>query len=701
MKFAIQFRNLKSLLTYLFSSVLVIYSNGQLKEDSLFSQSLDNVVVTATRTPRLMGNVAIPVSVVNAKTLYQSGSLRLNDILSEQTGINIVDNFGKGVQVQGLSSEYTLILVDGEPLIGRTGGVLDLSRISVRNIRKIEIVKGPSSSLYGSEAMGGVINIITDGSGINKSDFGLRYGRFNTLDGSFNFSRRVKKTDITASVNYNRSAGYSLKPNQQQKTVEPFWKTVQQLSVNHQLSPQWKMGTGIRRNVTYIDNTIEVSNQGIAVLSKGFERNDEFNLTPYLQYKGNKIKTTLRGYITGFESEQLLSVKGSADTYNDRFDQLFSRVENQTDWQIREQSAFTFGAGHIEESVASNRYDSLATKRKNAISYFFAQHEELLTRKLTAIGGFRFDANKAYASVWSPKMALQYKPSEKFSINVSYGRGFKAPDFRQLYLNFTNLAAGAYSVFGSEVAAAELQRLSALQQIDQVTGIMGGLAALKPEVSGGLNLGAKLKLKDGIQISANLFRNDITNMIVTDIVAFKKNGGQIYSYFNLKSALTQGLELDLDKRISRTFTLKAGYQYLYTADKDVLAQIRKGEIFQRELISGSSVRMKTTDYAGLPLRSKHSANLKLSYETATGFFATTRLFYRGRWGTFDQDGNGIINRSDEFAKGFLLVNVSAGLSLKKHWKLMAGLDNLLNYKDVLNLPGTPGRVGYIDLQFNF
>ena len=236
MKFAIQFRNLKSFLSYLFSSVLFIYSKGQLKEDSLFSQSLDNVVVTATRTPRLMGNVAIPVSVINAKTLYQAGSLRLNDILAEQTGINIVDNFGKGVQVQGLSSEYTLILVDGEPLIGRTGGVLDLSRISVRNIRKIEIVKGPSSSLYGSEAMGGVINIITDGSGVNKSDFGLRYGRFNTLDGSYNFSRRFKKTDVTASVNYNRSAGYSLKPNQQQKTVEPFWKTVQQLSLNHQLS---------------------------------------------------------------------------------------------------------------------------------------------------------------------------------------------------------------------------------------------------------------------------------------------------------------------------------------------------------------------------------------------------------------------------------------------------------------------------------
>ncbi|MFM1794215.1 MAG: hypothetical protein RL642_600, partial [Bacteroidota bacterium] len=356
---------------------------GQMSTDSASAKSIDEVVVTATRTPRLMGNIAIPVTVINTKSVYQTGSLRLNDILAEQTGINIVEGFGKGVQVQGLSSEYTLILIDGEPLIGRTGGVLDLSRISVRNIRKIEIVKGPSSSLYGSEAMGGVINIITDGAGQNKTDVGLRYGRFNTMDGTFNFSRRFGKTDVTASFNYNRSEGYSLKPNQAQKTVEPFWKTVQQISVNHQMSDKWKLGSGFRRNVTYIDNTIEVSNQGVAILSKGFERNDEFNLTPYLQYKSGNIKTTLRGYITGFESVQLLNVKGSSSTYNDKFNQLFSRVENQTDWQIREQSSLTLGAGHVDESVASNRYDSMSTNRKNSISYFFAQHEEQLSKQLT------------------------------------------------------------------------------------------------------------------------------------------------------------------------------------------------------------------------------------------------------------------------------------------------------------------------------
>lgn len=676
---------------------------AQLPTDSASARSMDEVVVTATRTPRLMGNVAIPVSVVNAKTIYQTGSLRLNDILAEQTGIVMVDNFGKGIQVQGLSSEYTLILIDGEPLIGRTGGVLDLSRVTVRNIRKIEVVKGPSSSLYGSEAMGGVINIITDGSGQRKANLALRYGRFNTVDGSFNFSRKFNRTDVTASANYNRSEGYSLKPNAAQKTVEPFWKLAEQISINHQINNQWKIGSGWRRNITYIDNTIEVVNGGVPILSKGFERNDEYNITPYIQFNDAKRwKSTLRGYVTGFKAHQQLDVKDIAGNYNDRFNQLFARVENQTDWQIRDGSSLTFGVGHVRESVASNRYDSMSTKRTNSISYFFAQHEERLATNLTLVGGVRFDANQAYASVWSPKLALHYTPTERLTINFSYGRGFKAPDFRQLYLNFTNLAAGAYSVFGTEVAKVELKRYQEMQLIDQMTARAGELSSLRPEVSGGVNLGFKYQLNATASIQANFFRNDLQNMIVTDVVALKKNGGQIFSYFNLKRALTQGVEVDLEKKFQNRLTARVGYQFLYAADKEVLESIKNGEMYQRSSIYSSSVtRMKLSEYGGLPFRSRHNANLKLTYETQKGLFATLRTFYRSRWGVADIDGNGVINRADEYAKGYVQVNASAGFSVGEKWKIMGGVDNIFNYKDIQFQPGNPGRAGYIDVQFNF
>src|SRR4030095_10368749 len=114
------------------------------ENDTLFRKNLEEVVFTATRTERKLTNVAVPVTIISKKTVQQAGSLRLKDVLQEQTGIFITNGFGAGIQMQGLNPDYTLILLDGEPLIGRTAGVLDLNRVTVGNIKKIEIVKGPS-----------------------------------------------------------------------------------------------------------------------------------------------------------------------------------------------------------------------------------------------------------------------------------------------------------------------------------------------------------------------------------------------------------------------------------------------------------------------------------------------------------------------------------------------------------------------------
>lgn len=128
----------------------------------------DEIVVTGTRTERKLSNVAVPTKIISRKTIQQAGSLRLSDVLQEQAGLFLTSGFGVGVQMQGLNPDYTMIMINGEPLVGRTSGVLDLNRLTVGNIQKIEIVKGPSSSLYGSEAMAGVINIITDKSASKK-----------------------------------------------------------------------------------------------------------------------------------------------------------------------------------------------------------------------------------------------------------------------------------------------------------------------------------------------------------------------------------------------------------------------------------------------------------------------------------------------------------------------------------------------------
>jgi outer membrane receptor for ferrienterochelin and colicins len=94
-------------------------------------------------------------------------------------------------------------------------------------------------------------------------------------------------------------------------------------------------------------------------------------------------------------------------------------------------------------------------------------------------------------------------------------------------------------------------------------------------------------------------------------------------------------------------------------------------------------------------------NAKLFYDNAVrGWSASLRVIYRSRWGTYDKEGNDIINRSDEFAKGFALLNITAGKTIN-HFKVQAGIDNLFNYKDVVNLPAQPGIQPYISLAYSF
>ena len=162
--------------------ILFCLFNNLFGQDSL---RLDEIVITATKTERSLSKIPLPVTSISAKEIHALGSSRLQDVLLEQVGINIVpqiNGLGNGLQLQGLNPDYTLILIDGEPVVGRYTGSLELNRITAGEIKKIEIVKGPSSSLYGSDALAGVVNIITHKSLTNKLTAQIKYAERNTLD---------------------------------------------------------------------------------------------------------------------------------------------------------------------------------------------------------------------------------------------------------------------------------------------------------------------------------------------------------------------------------------------------------------------------------------------------------------------------------------------------------------------------------------
>ena len=163
----------------------------EVQKDSVKTNELSEVkVTTATRTERVLSSLPLPMTIITSEAIIKSGVTRLNEILNEQTGIILIpDESGfEGIQMQGLDAAYTMILIDGVPLVGRSSGVLDLSRVSVGNIERIEIVKGASSALYGSEAMGGVINVITKKpvKDMFSGSLSYRYATFNTNDANAN-----------------------------------------------------------------------------------------------------------------------------------------------------------------------------------------------------------------------------------------------------------------------------------------------------------------------------------------------------------------------------------------------------------------------------------------------------------------------------------------------------------------------------------
>jgi outer membrane receptor for ferrienterochelin and colicins len=658
----------------------------------------DSVVVTATRTERKLSNLTVPVTIINAKSIQQNGSLRLTDILKEQTGLNLTSGFGAGVQLQGLNPDYTIILINGEPLVGRTAGVLDLNRIALGNIKKIEIVKGPSSSLYGSEAMAGVINIITDATIGAPLTLGLRYGTYNTLDANLETKLQSKKVQYQGFYNTYHTDGYSIRPNSNSRVTTPIERYTSTQQLKWTLNSKTNLVLNSRFTNEKIQNEIAVANNGVTIYSIGKEDINDVNLSGNVNHRfSSTLKTSVRAYSTTYDAVQnLLTINGLP--YRDVLNHNFKRVENQTDWDINKNLQAVFGVGAVWEGVKSSRYDSEKVRKQNDIQYTFTQWEWKPIEKFTLIGGLRFDNNSQFASAFSPKVSMLYKLSAKHQFRFSIGQGFKAPDFRQLFLDFTNAAAGSYSVFGAAQAQQVIANLDRLGQIGNLFPNYYLIKALKPEYSNGAHFTWDWKVNQQSNVSVQLFRNDIKNLIESQQIGTYISGAQIYSYINIGRAFTTGFELEGQHKLNAAWTLSGGYQYLVTGDKDQLAEIKAGTVYTKNS-QGYSRLLKLNEYVGLPNTSKHKLQLKVNYNSPKGYYLNARAIYRSRWAVNNNNGNEVFDNGDVFASGYIVFNTAAGKAFKNGLSVQAGIDNINNYIDAANLPNLPGRTMFLSMRY--
>jgi outer membrane receptor for ferrienterochelin and colicins len=705
---------------YLFNPVFLILfcnSNGQAQikplKDTL-TGSGEEIVVTANRSERKLSNVAVPTTLISKKTIQRTGSLRLQDILQEQTGLVMVNStlgtslngypnpFGQGIQMLGLDPAYTAILLDGEPLVGRNAGILKLGRIATGNIRQIEIVKGPSSSLYGSEAMAGVINILTETPQNTSVDLQLHRASNDTWGGTISYADKFDKTGVQFFLNRYSSAGYDLDPNLYGKTVDPFREWTGQLKITQEFSKKMQLLVSLRNYDSKQDNNYQIYQQGVPVIASGATSEQDRSAFMQLRWKLNaESRIYFRSFYEQYQNHSFVNLDKTATLFDEtKFDQTVLKPEIQFEKTHPGKDQYVAGLGTSFESVDASRYTGL---QKLTNMYVFTQKEwYLLQQKLTIVAGARLDKRTDFAVHLSPRLAFAYQSNPHWKFTASVGFGFKAPDFRHMYLNFYNSQIG-YSLLGKNSLSTALQKLQQQGLLQAGADINPYLNTneLKPETSFGIHLGAKYT-NGPFGAEFGLFRNDIDNLIDVYALPFtRSNGLPIYSYQNTGSVFTEGFETDIRYQISSKWSLAGGYQFLLAKDKQVLAKIDNGQMYKRDPVSFQTTLVTRQDYYGLPNRSRHAVNAKILYDDiAEGLDAYIRVIYRGQFGFMDVNGNNIIDDSREMVAGFPIVNMATSKTIGKHFRVQGGIENVFNYTNPTQMSNIAGRLFFININYS-
>lgn len=667
-------------------------------QDTLRTKQLEEVVVTATRSERTLAELPVPVTIIPKAQIRSMGSLRLNDVLGEQTGLTIVSDHGTGIQIQGFAPDYTLILIDGEPLIGRTAGTLELNRIAVGNIKQIEIVKGPSSSLYGSEALAGVVNIITEKSTGTNGSVTSRYGTNGTTDLGATLNYKKDKFSATLFANRYSTTGYDLTPETAISTVNPYYNYTLQSKLNYDFSKQTQFSISCRYFSEKQNSYAEAAEDLSPLNSKSIT--EDWNVNPVLIHQfSDKLKTTIRFYGSGFNNTTDLMYKSNGSWYDSSFfKQHFYRPEIQAEYFLNNKNIFTLGAGRIWETVEATRYDG---KMQYETNYLYFQYEWQPVTKLNLIAGARYDNNTAYAAQVSPKLSAQYEINPWLLLRGSFGVGFRAPDFRQLYLNFTNNTVG-YSVFGTQEVEAGVQRLADRGEITTILVDPASVRKIDAESSRSYNLGFRLSPIKSVPVNIGFFSNNVSDLIATQAIAQKTNGYFVYSYVNISRAVMQGVEVDASYMLSKNISLSAGYQYLVTQDKNVIDQLKSGQVFKKDPETNITSRVKQEEYGGLFNRSKHMANAKVFYShKPSGWEGSLRAVYRGRYGFGDLNNSTILDDDSEYVNGYTTINLSIAKNFKQFLRVQVGCDNLFDYTNPDFIAALPGRLLWASAAFTF
>lgn len=499
-------------------------------DSSAHAQQLRSLVVTASGRLQPVADAPVTTRVISQRDVARSGAQDLNALLTQFTGIQPEpsDVGNGGVQIEGLSSEHILVLIDGEPFVGRIDGELDLSRIPVSIIDHVEVITGPVSTLYGSAAMGGVINVITrkpGGRSFNLSAIGGSQNR-RDVDGDLH----VGNDTLGAAIDVARliddvQAG---RPDQS-AARERRWDgngTVQWRPAGGGVvltgallgvieDQRWQSGL-----LYFFSNNTQIDGRVTAALPTGHDGM-------------GKVTTTL--YYSGFDhlSRQATLPEPVSDS-GDTSDESLARAEVR--WSAPVTMTEVIDAGLVVDRDALTTDRIAGGHRTSFEGEPYAQYT-ITAGRLSVVPGARLSYSDQWGTHFTPKVAALYHLPANFALRASVAEGYRAPDFKELYLTFLNATVGY---------------------------VVDGNPDLVPETSTNVTAGVEWSAARAyarVQAYANHFDHFIESVEEADSGSLEQ-----FTYGNVAEGVTRGVDVESGVAIGRV-GVDASYGYVYAHDE--------------------------------------------------------------------------------------------------------------------------------------
>ncbi|NVK53147.1 MAG: TonB-dependent receptor [Flavobacteriaceae bacterium] len=556
-----------SLSIVLLLSILSITSQT-IQQDTTKVRLLDEVVITAQYQPQSEKNAIYKVKSIKSDIINKKAASNLRELLLQEANIELEQNsvFGSSIELQGVSKENIKILIDGVPVIGRLNGIIDLNQIDLATIERVEIIEGPVSVFYGTDAMGGVVNLITKKSQKDKVE-GKLSALYESIDATklngsvgFKFGKNTIKLNGSKyhfnglSTNENAVRNLNWEERKQQFGGVQYIRAINSLKLRYSTTyaneKLFSVGDADRRGKIYDkDYFTRRINNNLSLQGKILE-NKFLNISAsYLDYQ--RYHDTYNVDPTTFSK-----TKSTTDTKDNNIVKFnFTGLKAQLGkGKSSEKLSYAFGTDYNVENTEGSRI--LNKKQGITTLAVFGSVNYQLTDNFELQPALRQTWNSTYGSLLSPAINSKLKFNNENTLRFSYARGFRAPSLKELFLDFH-------------------------MSLGPITYIISGNENLEVEKSHNFNLVYTFQRSVNevsyFKVEPSFFYNNISNLIaLSDLVNFKRNyinidqfksvGGKLLFEYKPFSSLKLNSGIAVTGRYNKFTVTSNTDEFLYATD---------------------------------------------------------------------------------------------------------------------------------------